>query len=451
MAVETFYHGTSTGIASRILADGFDVHARRVSDPGDLGWGAYLTSSESRARSYGNAVLHVQIDTTNFARLKNPYFLDGLKSVKPKTATERLFYDVAFDDKGDMLTVQGRNRTAASKKVARTFMDHGYDGIIGGPFNMGDIEVVVFDDDAIVGVKQRAKPNIGTAWVNRMFDRYWDQMVARVGTGLMPTESDSANWKFEELGCGHYGCVLATESPGTVIKLTTDMSEAAFVSAALTLPEWPTGIVHYDDIFELPETYKNRRVFVLWRQEADNIGDLCGGMVSTAYEDRYVKRYSVYSLAEFHRNLSQWQFTAGYMRDQMRRAKQPKEFLERVQAEHDQAWSIYSDDRGFGHHRYAGRQMRKVHAWHRGPLAFALRHILLEQLAMTMANTHAGSLIGEAFGYYMDEGMLLADVHCNNIGEVVPEGYDSWDLVITDPGHMVPLDPKWLNVAIQML
>ena len=74
-----------------------------------------------------------------------------------------------------------------------------------------------------------------------MFDRYWDQMVARVGTGLMPTESDSANWKFEELGCGHYGCVLATESPGTVIKLTTDMSEAAFVSGQGTDPGQTAG------------------------------------------------------------------------------------------------------------------------------------------------------------------------------------------------------------------
>lgn len=160
MTVETFYHGTSAVAASRILADGFDVHAPRVCDPGDLGWGVYLTSGPSRARACGDTVLAVTVDTTNFARIRNPYFIEGLKPVKPRGGVEKLFYGAAFDRHGEMLTVKGRGRVAASKKVARTFLDAGYDGIIAGPFDISGIEVVVFDpDEAIVDVARMAKRN----------------------------------------------------------------------------------------------------------------------------------------------------------------------------------------------------------------------------------------------------------------------------------------------------
>lgn len=161
MAVETFYHGTNAANASLIIIHGFDVDAPKRCDPGDFGCGIYLTSELSRARSYGDTVLAVTIDTDNFARIRNPYFLEGLKSLKPKGAVERLFYGVAFDKNGDMLTVTGDDREAASREVAITFLDADYDGIVAGPWgpNSG-IEVVMFDpDEAIVDVARMAKRN----------------------------------------------------------------------------------------------------------------------------------------------------------------------------------------------------------------------------------------------------------------------------------------------------
>ena len=80
-----------------------------------------------------------------------------------------------------------------------------------------------------------------------------------------------------------------------------------------------------------------------------------------------------------------------------------------------------------------------------------LRRILLEQTAMVMANTHAGYLVGEAFAYYLEEGLLLADVHFGNIGEAMPEDHAACELVITDPGHMVPLKDRWLSVSVPKL
>lgn len=289
-------------------------------------------------------------------------------------------------------------------------------------------------------------------WVDRILRDQWFDLTEVIDRQRLPVPGEK--FSFEELGCGHYGCVMSTQQDDLVFKVTTDASEAAFVAAALTLREWPPGMVRYYQILELPKKYKKRRVFVLWRQEAENVGEFANTYVLTGEPaSRYVDRYGKHSVLEYLKNSRQWQVTAAKMRDQMKRSKDPAAFLERTRAEADRAWRLYADDRAFklGPSLYGDPRMKMIAYGHKGPLAFELRRILLEQLAVEMAHTHAGSLIGEALGYYLEEGMLLADVHLGNIGEVVPEGYEDWDLVITDPGHMVPLDPKWLNVEIQML
>jgi hypothetical protein len=45
----------------------------------------------------------------------------------------------------------------------------------------------------------------------------------------------------------------------------------------------------------------------------------------------------------------------------------------------------------------------------------------------------------------MSKGMLLADVHPDNIGKRGSK------LVIFDPGHMVPLSAKWLEIQVPVL
>ena len=71
-----------------------------------------------------------------------------------------------------------------------------------------------------------------------------------------------------------------------------------------------------------------------------------------------------------------------------------------------------------------------------------------------MENTNHASEVGAALGFYLNEGILLADVHRQNIGQVTradsdygPQTYT----VITDPGHAVPLDRKWANVQVPEL
>lgn len=62
-----YFHGTTPDLADKILTEGFDLAAPRLSDPGDFGWGVYLTDHIERARGYGKGLLRVTVDTQQFA------------------------------------------------------------------------------------------------------------------------------------------------------------------------------------------------------------------------------------------------------------------------------------------------------------------------------------------------------------------------------------------------
>lgn len=46
--------------------------------------------------------------------------------------------------------------------------------------------------------------------------------------------------------------------------------------------------------------------------------------------------------------------------------------------------------------------------------------------------------VGEALGHYLENGIMLADVHSNNIGLDTED-----EAIITDPGHAVEFNPRW--------
>ena len=152
MTVRTLHHGTTRERAASILAEGVDIEASRKRDPGDLGWGFYLTGDLARAQNCGEVVLKVEVDMTTFAHLAHPYFLDGLECVEPTTEVERLFFDTVFtlidDGWWKMGTVKGtaEERERAARKVRTVFLARGHGGIE-TPHANG--EVVVFDPACI--------------------------------------------------------------------------------------------------------------------------------------------------------------------------------------------------------------------------------------------------------------------------------------------------------------
>jgi hypothetical protein len=191
--------------------------------------------------------------------------------------------------------------------------------------------------------------------------------------------------------------------------------------------------VRYDRIVELPETYRRRRTFAIWRQEADNVGKF----LDRSLHDRYFKKYDR-SMVAFVKLLDLFKSHASGIRLWVTSSKNPAKLLEQAGALSEWAWGMVAN----------GRVLTLAYSSaHR--VAYKRRQ--LEIIAEEMANTHAGYLIGQAFDFYLDEGILLADVHLGNVGEIRPPDHTSWELGITDPGHMVPLDPKWLQVTIPQL
>lgn len=275
------------------------------------------------------------------------------------------------------------------------------------------------------------------AWVDRILSKHWDDIVAaspRVKRKrIVPVESDvtrTGKRKFSELGCGHYGCVLPTNTEAYVFKITSDVTEAMFVAAACKM-DWPEGIVRYLKIVEVPESYRSRRVFVLWREAAHNIG-----FPMVRVQDNYEYR----SRRELLKHLDQFKNQAAIVRDYVKKAQDKSEAIERLREEEDFAWSFTRDGKAY---RLKGAQKAAV----------SLQHC--EDLAEIMEHTYGSDLIGSALGEYIKAGLLLADVHGNNVGMVSRiDDYDGRAMeqrVITDPGHMVPLRTEFLSVKVPQL
>ena len=154
-SVEIFYHGTTNEAADAILEHGFSQTIERRRDPGDFGWGTYLTQMLERAENLGEAVLEVKVDTSSFGHIENPYFLSGLDTVEPRTEHERMYFDSVMGPQGLMKTVRGTlsSRTAAALEISSLFMDHGMGGFTTG---LEDRETVVFDPGTIKSVRRIA-------------------------------------------------------------------------------------------------------------------------------------------------------------------------------------------------------------------------------------------------------------------------------------------------------
>lgn len=283
------------------------------------------------------------------------------------------------------------------------------------------------------------KPN--PAWADRIISKHWDALLLRAGKKRMPEAASSKGKqrKFDELGCGHYGCVMAVPEENVVFKLTSDPSEAAFVAAALSLPkrDWPPGMIRYCDIVELDARRGRRRVFALWREEASAIGFPLWIWEQGRVTDRYMRD----SWRDLLDSLKLFQGHAAIVRKYIAKNKNPEAAILAMKHNEQFAWDFMRDARAM---RLAGPQKAAV----------SLQHC--KDIAETMEHTYASDQIGYAFGYYIDQGILLADVHANNVGVATrppDDDYDDWHAVnvITDPGHMVPIDPKWLHVTIAKL
>jgi len=286
------------------------------------------------------------------------------------------------------------------------------------------------------------------AWVNRLLSENWPRLVKRVPPELLPVEAEASSdkrRKVTEYGCGHYGCVSPTSTEGVVFKVTSDPLEAHFVAAALALKSFPDGIVHYRAIYQIDGEHRGRPVFVLWREEAHDIGAL----MSQAYIAKLREDYDRRALEEFKRRLEMFKKWASDLKMTIDRATDRAKTIAEMHRYADAAWErVAIEDVDQSRYLYVHAQ-KKPFPYMKGGQRAAMLLRGCEIIAEMMANEPGGYMVGQALEFYLENGLLLADVHFNNIGRV--EQNDREGFVITDPGHAVPLDERFAAVRIDAI
>lgn len=294
-----------------------------------------------------------------------------------------------------------------------------------------------------------------TPWVDRTANAVWSRIVAAAPQPSwvpLHTTKRGGKVKVEEYGCGHYGCVMPTSDENVVCKITSDATEAVFVTAALAFDapsDMPEGIVRYYAVYELPSEHRGRKTFVLWREAAmfAGIGDMPVAMRAqmSEYERRGVR--------QLQDRLSLFKMSANEVRIAVKNAtengRDPFALLAEAKKLDDWAWDRGREidiDRFAVIEQAHGRAMGSLRGLQR--LAMALR--MCDLVAENMENTPACDLVGSALRYYLGKGLLLADVHAGNVGQVDRiSSFLGW--VITDPGHAVPLEERWRTVTVKDL
>lgn len=269
---------------------------------------------------------------------------------------------------------------------------------------------------------------VGPAWVLRFLTDNWPQIEAGALPGWMPVEMAGSGPRrrlVDVFGCGHYGCVMPTHQPGVVFKVSSDASEAEFVRWAVKLNNWPTGIVRYHAILELPGAFRGRPVSVIWREEATDVG------AATPVRNPGAAR----EFAQYH---AAYRAAAAYVRAASLKPTWPAALAQaRSPAVQEWTWGQVTWEDGSP---WVGAVLSSA-PFMKYPLRMRLAaalHICRVAFQM-MANTDHATEVGAALEFYLEHGVLLADVHLNNIGTVVrDEGYGPDRIVvITDPGHAV--------------
>lgn len=275
-----------------------------------------------------------------------------------------------------------------------------------------------------------------TPFADKALRENWGLILDRVGPARMPRPVPAATKRakatYQEYGCGYYGCVFPTGTPGLVLKVTSDPTEVAFVTAAGQIGEWPAGIVRYYDLMAVPDgSYRGRAVYLLWREEAQHIGKWDTWNVVRGDDYLMRARQVVFT------RLKEFKGLANEVRNAIVRARDRAQLLAAAQDARDWAWDFVelddvemrpSDWQGRGSRRLLSLQgARRVAAYRRG----------CEMITEMMANEAEGVELGDALGFYLEHDILLADVHANNVGEVTRDSHTRPFLAITDPGHAV--------------
>lgn len=119
-------------------------------------------------------------------------------------------------------------------------------------------------------------------WLTNLVGDFWGVLEKKVPPGwfpklsrVRPARGGRISAEMKEYGCGNYGCVLPTDDPAVVLKVTTDATEAHYAAyVAKTMPVEVT--TRYLLAVELSAKHKGRKVSLLWRESATMVGKISG-------------------------------------------------------------------------------------------------------------------------------------------------------------------------------
>ncbi len=301
-------------------------------------------------------------------------------------------------------------------------------------------------------------------WDRKIFEKYCGRLTQFTERYKLPMPAVEREGRLipgcdldPELGVGHYGVVYATEEKGIVFKTTTDETEAYFVAEAIKLRETgkadPDGIVKYYAIRALPEKHKGRNVYILWREEAVSVG-LPVYPGATGYDRRSMTEFQRFLMAfkncaheakaiaqKKRKDLSEgyWDWVKRRLSDDILN-KMSDQYSE---IEHVREYDPYGV-------KLSTNLMRRYKG--QPDLRFSWLVECCEQLAYELINANQyATLIGGALKEYLEAGLLLADVHANNVGEVERDGYTGTIFVITDPGHVIGFRKSLFQIGVEIL
>ena len=275
-------------------------------------------------------------------------------------------------------------------------------------------------------------------WTTRAVAKDWDTLEELVGADLMPelskphaSRKGELVAKIDALGCGAYGCVLPTNDPSVVLKITTDESEVAFARDVLpTLPETAQkGFTRYLHVHALDSKHERRPLYALWRQSAQDVGAIGKARGIT---DRMLGRERKTLLELIAHSWGAAQFALLIFAENDDAGDLYHEALE------EKARNVWPYTSESWQDTQEGLESIRDSATRMGA---ALSHFELTNEAMDRTSLRR---VGRALNAALrDKGVFVADVHEGNLGRVADE--ESGDLVwvVTDPGNTVMLPSPW--------
>lgn len=250
-------------------------------------------------------------------------------------------------------------------------------------------------------------------WTTAAVVDAWDLIKDSIQPSMLPLldrvkvdlrDKDRVVGRVHEYGCGAYGCVFPTHDPRIVMKVTTDATEAEFAAQLSQNLEQPIAVTYYH-VVALNQFHEERRIYLLWRETADKVGEIGSALgaravalINTQHKaaiDAYTAKNTVESYLKLQR---------------ARRAPVPGmlDHLEKIARRHMQLWI-----------NTCLAIIRQTEV----PELHELGHGLME--------------------CYYEQRIFFGDVHDGNVGLVHRDDGGHW--VITDPGHTSVIDPD-LNI-----